>query len=102
MLTFRSLQNVISRNTVSQQHHTFIIQGLDTLYLTFQPLFHHANGRRQLILRAEITDLAIKAFFQEARQRDLSAVFTIITAEATTIEDILASKTITGHIHSAK
>uniref|UniRef100_D8Q5H7 L-tyrosine decarboxylase C-terminal domain-containing protein n=1 Tax=Schizophyllum commune (strain H4-8 / FGSC 9210) TaxID=578458 RepID=D8Q5H7_SCHCM len=45
------VQVVVKRNTVSPQIHEFTMQGNEQLYLTYRPLFNHANGRQQVILR---------------------------------------------------
>ncbi|KAJ7243183.1 pyridoxal phosphate-dependent transferase [Mycena haematopus] len=92
------VKNVISRNTVRPQLHEFIMQGADALYLTYRPLFYNANGRYQLIVRANISDANKQSEYSAARNANPEAVFKLVTAEPTTIEKILADKSFQANI----
>ncbi|KAJ7467438.1 PLP-dependent transferase [Mycena galericulata] len=58
------MKHVITRNTITPQTQSFVLQGYDANmssgtgkgFLIYRPYFHNANGRFQVILRAEITD----------------------------------------------
>jgi hypothetical protein len=91
------VQTVVSRNTVAPQIHEFVMQGVDSVYLTYRPLFHHANGRHQLILHVEIPEPG-KGEYQAARRASPSNSFILSTASETTIERILEDMSFTADI----
>ncbi|KAI0325060.1 PLP-dependent transferase [Cubamyces sp. BRFM 1775] len=61
------VKNVVARNKVSPQTHTFLMHGYDTLYLVYRPLFYHANSRQQPILAARFSDPALAARYKALR-----------------------------------
>ncbi|KAJ7201899.1 PLP-dependent transferase [Mycena pura] len=93
------VQTVVSRNTVAPQIHKFVMQGVDSLCLAYRPLFHHANGRHQLILHVEIPE-PVKGEYQAARRASPGDSFILSTATETTIESILKDKSFTANISS--
>ena len=86
---------------MAPQVHEFVLQGIQTLYLVYRPLFHHANGRHQLILQADFANPADKEAYKNLRQKNSSAqIWQLRTHEATTIEQILSEQFIVGDIAS--
>lgn len=65
-------------------------QGTGRLFLAYQPTFHKANGRQQLILEVEVRDMVQWSAYQAAREEHPNAVFELWTEpEPITIEKIL-------------
>lgn len=56
-----------------------MVQGTDRLFLAYQPTFHKANGRQQLILEVEVQDMAQWNAYQAARAGHPYAVFELCT-----------------------
>jgi hypothetical protein len=83
------MQNVVHRNTITPQKHTFIMQGTDKLFLVYEPLFHKANSKYQLIMSADILDTASRMSYKEARATNSSAVVEVRTVEDTTLDKII-------------
>ncbi|KAL1690592.1 pyridoxal phosphate-dependent transferase [Schizophyllum commune] len=77
----KEVQVVIKRNTVSAQIHEFTMQGTEQLYLTYRPLFNHANGRQQVILR--VGEVASDAWekYKAAVAKFPGSVYTVRTSE---------------------
>ncbi|KAI0323562.1 PLP-dependent transferase [Cubamyces sp. BRFM 1775] len=92
------VKNVIARNTVSPQVHTFTMQGHDTLYLVYRPNFYHANSRRQLILAARFSDPTQAAHYRSLRLNNPGLTFELITDSITTVSDILSSGKLVGNV----
>ncbi|KAI0266860.1 PLP-dependent transferase [Gloeopeniophorella convolvens] len=90
--------NVIQRNTLSPQRHTFTMQGTDKIYLVYRPLFRKANGRFQLILSAQIANAVQRAAYTKARAQHPSAVYTLATEENVLLSQIEATGTFTADI----
>ena len=93
---------MVARNTVSPQTHEFIMQGIESLYLAYRPLFYHINGRRQLILAALFSNEAQAIHYKTARRRCPSTPFQLRTHHQTTIEEILNGKMIVGDVMAGK
>ncbi|TBU57540.1 PLP-dependent transferase [Dichomitus squalens] len=54
------MQNVVARNTITPQPHTFVLQGIDgngNAALTYRPYFYNANGRFQLVVIAHVENI---------------------------------------------
>lgn len=83
------MQHVIKRNTVSPQIHEFTMQGTDELYLVYRPLFHHANGRQQLILSVGDVDADAWAKCKTAMSTNPGAIYEVQTSTATTLDKLL-------------
>ena len=75
-----------------------MMQGLNTLYLTYRPLFYHVNGRHQLILAVQFSDPTQAAQYKAARLANSTVPFQLSTHYQTTIEDILSMGTFVGDI----
>jgi hypothetical protein len=73
--------------------------GSDKIFLVYQPLFHKANGRSQLILSATIADSDLEAY-QDARKSRPDATFTCRTAKDTTLEHLIQSDRLEVKIES--
>ena len=78
------------------------MQGLDTLYLAYRPLFYHANGRHQLILAIQFSDPTQAAQYKAARLANPTVPFQLSTHDETTIEDILSMGTFVGDITAGR
>ena len=74
--------------------HRFILQGVEKLFLVYRPLFHHANGRRQLIISAEFADATQRVAYKAAKATHPSLTFELRTSENMTVEDILSGKSV--------
>ncbi|KAL1728700.1 hypothetical protein EV714DRAFT_252348, partial [Schizophyllum commune] len=83
------IANVVERNTVSPQIHEFVLQGTNHPYLVYRPLFHHANGRQQLILSVGDIEKGPWAKVKDAMAKHPDAVFKMQTSSETTIDHIL-------------
>lgn len=96
-----SFQVALDRATVSPQKHTFVVQGngSDKIFLVYQPLFHKANGRSQLILSVTIANSDLEAY-QDARKSRPDATFICRTAKDTTLEHIIQSDQLQVKIES--
>lgn len=69
------------------------MQGTDRLFLVYQPTFHKANGRQQLILEVEVRDIAQWHAYQAARAGHPYAVFELWTRpQPVTIEELLGGR----------
>lgn len=79
------------RNTVTPDMHGFIMQGTDKLYLVHLPMFNMANHRYQLIITGDIPAAKMEEY-RNARAAMPNKYFTLGTAEATTLGDILRNK----------
>ncbi|KAH9946373.1 PLP-dependent transferase [Epithele typhae] len=90
-------KNVVARNTVSNQVHSFLMQGEDDPYLVYRPNFYHANGRQQLIVRTTFADDAGREQYKQARALYPDAYFQFNSVE-TTIEDILTKMEVEGTV----
>lgn len=74
------------------------MQGVDKLYLVYRPLFHHANGRQQLILRADVTDVHAWRRYQAAKKSNPDSVYTLQTATKLTIDEVVNTLSLEVHI----
>ncbi|KAI0653091.1 pyridoxal phosphate-dependent transferase [Cubamyces menziesii] len=92
------VKNVVARNTLSPQIHTFIMQGHEALYLVYRPLFHHANGRQQLILAARFSDPAQASIYKELQHDNPGLTFELSTDKETTVGDILSCRRLIGSV----
>ena len=74
---------------MSAQIHEFTMQGTEQLYLTYRPLFNHANGRQQVILR--VGEVASDAWekYKAAVAKFPGSVYTVRTSSPMTMEQIL-------------
>lgn len=77
---------MVARNTISNDVHSFTMQGTDQLYLVYRPQFCKANRRVQLILRADMSQF--EAYVNVARKRP-TEIYTLDTQDQTTLETIL-------------
>ncbi|KAG2005933.1 group II decarboxylase [Coprinopsis cinerea AmutBmut pab1-1] len=81
----KALKTVITRNTVTPDVHTFIMQGTDRLFLAYRPFFFKANGRQQLILEVPVPSDANQqesgwSAYRKARKENPNALFTLKTS----------------------
>lgn len=67
------------------------MQGTDKIFLAYQPLFHKANGRQQLILEVDMPEEAHRHAYQTARKAHPNDIFTLSTSRALpiTMDDFL-------------
>jgi hypothetical protein len=79
------------RNTVTPDMHGFIMQGTDKLHLVRLPMFNMANHRHQLIITGDIPPAKMDEY-RKVRAALPQQYFTLGTAEATTLGDILRDK----------
>jgi hypothetical protein len=79
------------RNTVTPDMHSFIMQGTDKLHLVYLPMFNMANHRHQLIITGDIPSAKMEEY-RNVRTALPNQFFTLGTAEATTLGDILRTK----------
>uniref|UniRef100_A0A8H7XPX8 L-tyrosine decarboxylase C-terminal domain-containing protein n=1 Tax=Psilocybe cubensis TaxID=181762 RepID=A0A8H7XPX8_PSICU len=91
------MSHVVARNTISPQEHMFIMQGTDTLFLVYRPLFHKANSRKQLIIAAKMSGIHW-ARYLKAREDHPEEIFTM-TIPSTTIEEIVSGQKTKGYIY---
>ncbi|KAL7268366.1 hypothetical protein RUND412_009012 [Rhizina undulata] len=73
------------RNEIRPAIHSFIIQGINKLYLVHQPMFYKANDREQLIVSAEIESKYVVEYVK-ARTNE---PFYLATKKEEILEDIL-------------
>ncbi|KAL1744050.1 hypothetical protein HDZ31DRAFT_82975 [Schizophyllum fasciatum] len=83
------ITNVVKRNTVSPQTHQFVVQGCDPMYLVYRPLFHHANGRQQVILNVGDIDKDARAKVKDAMSKHPDAIYTLRTSHKTVLDQII-------------
>jgi hypothetical protein len=91
-----TLQNLVARNTISPETLKFLMQGTDKLFLVYQPHFHKANGRFQLILEVSIDKVAMNSYVK-ARAAHPGEVYKLET-EHTTIAELLETHSVSGTI----
>ena len=83
------LQVVVKRNTVSPQIHEFTMQGTEQLYLTYRPLFNHANGRQQVILRVGEMPSDAWEKYKAAVAKFPGSTYTLRTSSAIKMSEVL-------------
>ncbi|KDQ15195.1 hypothetical protein BOTBODRAFT_108992 [Botryobasidium botryosum FD-172 SS1] len=86
------------RNEVRPTKHAFIVQGTDTLYLVYLPMFHMASYRHQLILTADIPHSVVQKC-NASRSLEPNSVFTICTAEPDEIPRMLRDGVFKAHLY---
>ncbi|KAI9155623.1 L-tyrosine decarboxylase [Paramyrothecium foliicola] len=57
----KETQIVRKRNEIGEEFHSFLIQGIDNIYLVHLPMFHVANHRQQLIISADFDNVDQKS-----------------------------------------
>ncbi|TFK37682.1 PLP-dependent transferase, partial [Crucibulum laeve] len=91
------MRHVVERNTISSVQHDFIMQGTDKIHLVYQPLFHMANSKQQLILSADITNPKERSAYISAKKTNPDKVITLRTTPQT-LGDIVDSEAFGGQI----
>lgn len=73
------LQICRERNSKGPAVHNFLVQGTDRIFLAYQPSFHLAKYRRQLILSAEFgqEDMEIYRTVKKTSSRDAIILRTV-------------------------
>ncbi|KAL1733770.1 hypothetical protein EV714DRAFT_245990 [Schizophyllum commune] len=85
----KEVQVVVKRNTVSPQIHEFTMQGTEQLYLTYRPLFNHANGRQQVILRVGEMPSDAWEKYKAAVAKFPGSTYTLRTSSAIKMSEVL-------------
>ncbi|EPQ53147.1 PLP-dependent transferase, partial [Gloeophyllum trabeum ATCC 11539] len=75
------------RSMVTPDVHSFLLQGIDPIYLSYLPTLQAANGRNQIILQVHMPSAATNRYL-EARSQPSAQFFTITTAESLTLDSI--------------
>ncbi|KZT22906.1 PLP-dependent transferase [Neolentinus lepideus HHB14362 ss-1] len=76
------------RTTISDDHHTFLLQGTDPAYLVYLPMFQAANAKKQAIVKATLPE-SIHQLYAKAHADDPGKFFTLTTAGRVTLDSIL-------------
>ncbi|KAK4168147.1 pyridoxal phosphate-dependent transferase [Cladorrhinum sp. PSN259] len=86
----KGVRRCIKRNKRTPDHHGFVIQGLESkeLYFVHIAMFHMANHRKQLIIKAKLPDDVYKRYVDD-RKKDLSQFFTIGNPKKETLEEMV-------------
>jgi hypothetical protein len=99
------VKHVVSRNEPMKHNHTFIMQGIEELYLVYRPRFHNENGRHQLIVKAVIPDEFenVRNAYQEARRSEgnQGEVYTLKTEEKIFTNQIEGSTQVKVVLHGS-
>lgn len=69
-------------------YHTFLMQGTDEVFLIYQPSFHLARHRRQLILRVKLTQKDMKVY-SRVKSANLQNQILLKTSEMVCMDQIL-------------
>src|SRR5882762_2753415 len=98
-----SMQYCLVRICKQPSIHSFIIQGINVLYLVYLPMFNVVNHKRQLIVTGRLSGDAIKKY-QEVKERKKDVVFTMHTKSAAlsdlkTLDQIVSETKFTGDIY---
>ncbi|CAG8526110.1 15098_t:CDS:2 [Acaulospora colombiana] len=91
-------QASIKCNKPSPDHHGFVMQGTDSLYLVHLPMFNMENHNHQLILQAELPPEIMKKYV-EARQQDPNLIILLGNIEETTLGDMISKKEFKAEIY---
>ena len=86
------IQIVRKRNEVTEDFHSFLIQGqgVEKIYLIHMPMFHMANHRQQLIIQVEM-DEESKASYRDLKKCNPKEPMLLITQEKTFLKEIVES-----------
>ncbi|PHH78122.1 hypothetical protein CDD82_3195 [Ophiocordyceps australis] len=82
------VKHCILRNKITPDHHCFIMQGRERIFLVKLPMFNMANHRHQLIVTGHIPP-SVKEQYQALRKEKPSAVFTLTNTEKAHVHDLL-------------
>ncbi|CAG8556794.1 1827_t:CDS:2 [Acaulospora morrowiae] len=88
----------IKHNKSSPDHHGFIMQGTDSLYLVHLPMFYMENHNHQLILQAELPPDVMEKYI-EVRQQDPKQIMMLGNIEETTLNDLMSKKEFKAEIY---
>ncbi|KIM24449.1 hypothetical protein M408DRAFT_75992 [Serendipita vermifera MAFF 305830] len=78
------------RNTITPTYHGFIMQGTDSVYLTYLPMFNMANHRYQLIITGDLPE-DVMGKYVAGRRADPGHYFTLSNAKAAILEDMVSA-----------
>ncbi|KAI1821208.1 pyridoxal-dependent decarboxylase domain-containing protein [Xylaria intraflava] len=78
---------VRKRNTLAPEFHSFLIQGIEPMYLIHLPMFHVANHRQQLIVSAEF-DKASQDKYIAMKKSNPTEPMLLVTQNKTMLKDV--------------
>ncbi|KAK7754117.1 hypothetical protein SLS62_003963 [Diatrype stigma] len=79
---------VRKRNEVTEDFHSFLMQGVEKIYLIHLPMFHMANHRQQLIISVDI-DEESKELYRALKQCNPNEPMILVTQEKTFLREIV-------------
>jgi hypothetical protein len=89
---------VRKRNELGADFHSFLIQGIENIYLVHLPMFHVANHRQQLIVSGEF-DQKSREKYTSMRRTNPTEPMILVTQCKTWLQQIIAKNgTFTGQI----
>ncbi|KAI0948556.1 hypothetical protein AcV7_009267 [Taiwanofungus camphoratus] len=85
------VQNCWKRINIVPSIHSFLMQGIDSLYLTYLPMFNVGSYRQQLIVSAKLKPDDMKKY-AEAQKAKPDAIFTMHTSAQELLSSILENQ----------
>ncbi|OHE97321.1 hypothetical protein CORC01_07376 [Colletotrichum orchidophilum] len=89
----KETETVRKRNTPAPDFHSFLIQGTEEIYLIHLPMFHVANHRQQLIVKASFDEKS-KAKYIALKRSNPSEPMLLVTQRKVMAKDVIEQK---GH-----
>ena len=82
---------VQKRNELGEDFHNFLIQGTDDTYLVHLPMFHVANHRQQLIVKADFENIDTKSKdkYLALKKSNPNEPMILVTQHKTLLKDIV-------------
>lgn len=81
---------VRKRNEITEDFHSFLMQGTDKIYLIHMPMFHMANHRQQLIISVDL-DEECKESYRALKTYNPNEPMMLVTQHKTFLQEIVES-----------
>ncbi|KXJ85791.1 pyridoxal phosphate-dependent transferase [Microdochium bolleyi] len=88
----REAKIVRRRNEVSEDLHSFLMQGTEQVHLIHLPMFHVANHRQQLIVAVDIVDDVVKQKYKDLKEAYSTEPMILVTQQKELLRNIVATE----------